>query len=111
MTDRIKKINELIHHELGNLILKEVEFPKESLVTITGVDTSSDLRHANVYVSVIPPSLGRAAIQALYDAKLHFILYKKLSLKPLPKIHFRQDITEEKASHIESLLDEIKKKE
>ncbi len=109
MSDRIKKINELLHHELGLLIAREVEFSNDCLVTITHVDTSKDLKHSNVYISVLPESVSKQAVKALYDAKLQNVLFKKLSLKPLPRLHYRFDETEKKASNIESLLDQIKK--
>ena len=108
MSDRIKKINELIKQKLNSLIIKEVEFSKDALVTITHVDTSKDLRHSNIYVSVLPKILAKESIDALYKASLHSILYKKLTIKPLPKLHYRLDKTEEKASEIERLLDQIK---
>ena len=109
MTDRINKINELLHHELGLLIAREVEFSNNCLVTITHVDTSKDLKHSNIYVSVLPESVSKQAVKALYDAKLQNVLFKKLSLKPLTRLHYRFDETEKKASSIESLLDQIKK--
>lgn len=109
MHDRIIKINELILHELSSLVLKEVEFPPDTLVTLTRAQTSPDLRHTNISVSVLPLKNAPTALRALYEAKLFRLLYKKLSLKPLPKIHYKIDETEEHASEIESLLDEIKK--
>lgn len=110
MTDRIKKINELLRHELSSLIIREAELPPDCLVTVVDVSTSKDLRHANVYISVLPEDLATKAVKALYGSKLHKELYKKLSLKPLPRLHFKLDKTEEKASQIEELLDQIKEK-
>lgn len=111
MHDRIKKINELIRHQISQLIVRDVEFPESALVTVTAVETSKDLHHANIYVSVLPAGLEKQAIKALYEARLFEPLYKKLSLKPLPKIYYLVDRTEQKANEIEHLLDDIGKKQ
>jgi len=44
-----KKVNELLKRELGKIILKEGNFPKNVLVTITQVQTSKDLREVKVF--------------------------------------------------------------
>ena len=39
MSNRIQRVNSLIKDELGKILLREVDFPKDVLVTITGVET------------------------------------------------------------------------
>lgn len=111
MSDRIRKINELLRFEISALISREIEFPNDSLVTVLQVETSQDLRHSNVYISVMPHSSAQEVLKKLYEARFHEILYKKLALKPLPQFHYKLDLTEERAKDIESLLDQIKKRE
>ena len=110
MSHRIEQINELLRHELSELLLTEVEFPQGCLVTIINVETSKDLRHAKAWVSVLPGYLLKKAMDKLNAnaGHLQFLLNKKLSLKPLPRIKFAVDRTEEKAGEIEELLDRIK---
>ena len=111
MSERIPKINALIQHELSELLSREIEFPGNCLVTIVGVETSKDLRHAKVWVSILPEFyIGKAFEQLKREAgHLQFLLNKRLSMKPLPRLSFAIDDTEQKASDIESLLDQIAK--
>ena len=52
-TNRIAKVNSLIQHELGPVLLEYLRDFK-GLVTITKVDTSRDMKWAKVWVSIIP---------------------------------------------------------
>ena len=52
MTDRMRKVNELLREVLSEAVL-ELKDPRIGFVTVTGVRTSPDLSHATVYVSVL----------------------------------------------------------
>ena len=112
MPDRILKVNELIKQELSKLLLTEFEFPQGSLVTITGVGTSRDMGYAKVWLSIFPASQAPVILKIVYKrtAYLQALLNRKLTFKILPKIHFYLDDSEEKASVIDSLLDNLKNK-
>ena len=43
MSNRILRLNRLFEEELGKIILREIEFPFGAVVTITRIETSSDL--------------------------------------------------------------------
>jgi ribosome-binding factor A len=110
MSHRLEQVSELIRHELSGLLLTEMEFPKGCLVTIVRVETSKDLRHAKVWISVMPFYLSKKILDKLRKniGQLQFLLNKRLSFKPLPRINFAIDQTEQKASQIDELLDRIK---
>ncbi|NUM25873.1 MAG: 30S ribosome-binding factor RbfA [Candidatus Buchananbacteria bacterium] len=110
MSHRIAQINELIRQQLNSLILTEIEFPKNTLATIISVQTSKDLRHAKVWVSVMPTMYTGKVLEKLKKNTPHlqYLLHQKLSMKPLPQIRFAIDDTEQKAFAIEELLDRIK---
>ncbi|MDX9893658.1 MAG: 30S ribosome-binding factor RbfA [Patescibacteria group bacterium] len=109
MSHRIPQVNEVIRQNLNNLILTELEFPKNSLVTITRVETSKDLRHAKVWVSIIPTVYTKKLLDKLTSkvSHLQYLLNQKLSMKPLPRLRFVVDDTEQKAAGIEEILDRI----
>jgi ribosome-binding factor A len=111
MSHRIEQINELIRQELGQLILTEIELPKNCLATIVGVESSKDLRHAKVWLSVIPGQYKKKILDKLNlnIGHLQFLLNKKLSIKPLPRLRFVIDETEDRAQGIEEILDRIRK--
>lgn len=111
MSHRILQINELIRHELAPLFLTEFEFPKNCLVTIIRVETSKDLHYAKVWISVMPTTFIPKVLARLKAnvGHLQFLLNKKLTMRPLPRLNFAIDNTEQKAADIEALLDQIKK--
>ncbi len=111
MSHRLPQVNELIRQELASLLLTEMEFPKGCLVTITRVDTAKDLRYAKVWLSVLPAYYFQKVLSKLKSnaGHLQFLLNKKLTMKPLPRLNFAIDDTEQKAEEIEKLLDRIRK--
>src|SRR5438477_447871 len=73
MSERMRRVNESVRQVLAEALL-ELKDPRIGLVTVTGVDTASDLRHATVYVSVLGSllaatltlrSLGKDAVMYL----------------------------------------------
>ena len=54
MSERMPKVDELIAQQLGQIIASDIELPSGVIVTITRVKSSPDLRHAKVYLSVLP---------------------------------------------------------
>jgi ribosome-binding factor A len=109
MKIRIEKINEIIKQYVGDIILKELSIKEGVFVTITRVDTSSDLRYAKVFVSVFPDKEADYALKTLGKElfQIQNLLNKKLRTRPLPKISFQFDTTEMEADKIEKLLKEI----
>ena len=64
MSERMRRVNESVRQVLAEAV-PELKDPRIGLVTVTGVDTAPDLRHAVVFVSV----LGSAKKQARDDAR------------------------------------------
>jgi ribosome-binding factor A len=112
MSQRIEKMNELVKNQLAQLILKEIEFPENSLVTITKVATSPDLKVAKVYITVIPENTRGTALKILQKSSrfLHHGLNNILKTKFTPNLNFFIDDQEVFADEVEKILDEIKKK-
>ena len=113
MPHRLPQINELIRDHLSRLLLTEVDWPEDLLVTVLRVETAKDLRHAKVWVSVLPFEKTSKALNLLRRKAglLQFELNKKLTFKPLPRINFTADATEQKASGIEELLNRLRQEQ
>ncbi|XOU94390.1 MAG: 30S ribosome-binding factor RbfA [Candidatus Kerfeldbacteria bacterium] len=110
---RIKQVNELIQHELGKILSKEIGLPPDSLVTITRVKTSSDLSQARVLVSIMPAN-KRASILAILNKNIKSIqneFNQVVILRKTPKLAFSIDIDQQKISHIDGLIDKIHREE
>lgn len=110
---RIKKINKLILELMGQILQTECQFPANSLVTILGVETSKDLLYSRITVSVFPAEKRQNALDYLNKNiyELQQFLNKKLDMRPVPKIRFVLDVTEEEAAKIEKLLKNLEEKE
>ncbi|MEK7653622.1 MAG: 30S ribosome-binding factor RbfA [Patescibacteria group bacterium] len=110
MSDRMPKVDELIKRELGQIIAKEIEFPLNTLATITRVETLPDLKQAKVFISVFPVSEQQRVIRILSGKanELVRLLNKKVILRIIPKLNFLIDDLEEKAAEIDRLLDNLK---
>lgn len=106
---RVDQINELLRTELGEIFRKEVSLKQGVLITISKVETTRDLRHTSVSISVFPESEEDYTMKTLGKelSRIQKTLYTKLYMKPLPRIHLLSDHTEQKADVIEKLLQSI----
>ena len=50
---RIVRVNQLLLEELASLLRRESKDPRVRTVTITGVETTTDLKHADVFVRTL----------------------------------------------------------
>jgi len=110
---RIQQVNELIKRELGKIIFRELDIPRNIILTVTRVNTTNDLRETSIFVSIIPRNKEKEILKMLNREiyTLQQILNKRLFMKPVPKIRFLLDKETEKAVKIEEILKEINKKE
>ena len=110
-TRRQRKVAELLHEELSQLIQYGTQDPRLGFVTVTGVDVSADLRLAWVYITVLgDDSDVKNSLKGLENAAGYFrhTLRETLSLRFIPELRFKIDTSLEHGSRIESLLDTIK---
>lgn len=109
MSQRIQKINALVHQRVSELISRELSMKPGVFITITKVDTSRDLRYTRVSVSVFPEKDIDYAMQALKNGKgaIQKALHQALNIKPLPRLTFVYDPTEASADKIEKILLEL----
>ena len=105
-SNRIGRINEEIQRELSALI-RTVKDPRvHGLVSITAVDTTSDLRYSKIYVSVLDKSDVSEVVKGLKSAGgyLRRELGASLKLRYTPELQFVEDDSIDKGAHILSLL-------
>ncbi len=106
---RHEKMAELLRHEISEIILKEVDFPSEAIVTITRVKISHDFANAAVFVGVFPDKKIKEALEILSKNIYHIqkILDKKLRIRPVPKISFKDDSEEREMVKVNDILYKI----
>jgi ribosome-binding factor A len=109
MTERMRRVNESIRQVLSEGI-GQLKDPRIGFVTVTGVETASDLRHARVFVSVLGTERKRtqtiAGLQAAH-AVLQARIAHELRLKRTPQLTFEYDPTVERGVRMTKLIDEL----
>ena len=103
---RLLKVNEGIR-EVVSSELVDINDPRLGFVTVTGVETSADLQHAKVFVSVLGKQKERAdSLTALRAA--HGMLQSRvaaaLRMKRTPQLEFIYDETVDTAMRVEDLI-------
>ena len=110
MTARTTRIDELLRQEMGAILSRDVEDPRIGFATIISIETTPDLRHAKVLVSVIgQPEDRRTTLNAMGRA-MPFVrheLGKRLRIKRIPEFHLELDDTLERGTRVLHLLDEL----
>jgi ribosome-binding factor A len=109
MSERMRRVNDAVKEVLGRALVG-LKDPRIGFVTITGVETSPDLRHAKVFVSVLGSEKKRdQSLQGLEAA--HGILQAKLAqelrMKRTPQLAFEYDPTVERGVRMTRLIDEL----
>ncbi|WP_035612816.1 30S ribosome-binding factor RbfA [Haloferula sp. BvORR071] len=109
MSQRIDRVNELLKREIGTVVQKDYEW-NGSLVTVSAVETTQDIKEAKVWISVLGGRVENVLEKLNHD---HGSIQKKISkrvvLKSTPVLHFRHDGSAERGVEIVNLLDEVAK--
>ncbi len=106
---RMRRVDETVRAVLSDAIAKDLQDPRVGFVTVTGVKTSPDLRHARVYVSVLGDEQTRAAsLEGLRSAHgfLQSAIAAQLSIKHTPTLTFEYDDSVDRGMRISHLIDE-----
>jgi ribosome-binding factor A len=109
MSERMRRVNEAVR-EVVSESLVELKDPRIGFVTVTGVDTSGDLRHARVFVSVLGSEAKRRKTLVALDAArgvLQARIADELRLKRTPQLAFEYDPTVERGVRMTQLIDEL----
>ncbi len=105
----MRRVDEAVRAVLSDGIARNLQDPRVGFVTVTAVRTSSDLRHARVYVSVLGDQKTReASLEGLRSAHgmLQGLLASELKLKHTPTLTFCYDESVERGMRISQLLSE-----
>src|SRR6202012_1522953 len=107
---RMRRVDEAMRMGLSDAIATDLKDPRVGFVTVTGVKTSPDLRHANVYVSVLGDDATReASLDGLRSAHgyLQRRLASELTLKHTPTLNFVYDDTVDRGMRINEILSRV----
>jgi ribosome-binding factor A len=106
---RMRRVNAIIQEVLADEIERLTD-PRLDLVSVTGVDTAPDLRHATVFVSAVDLADIEAVLAALRAAgpRLRAAVGREVRIKYTPELEFAADRGVVSGERIESLLRRMK---
>ena len=105
---RQRKVADLIHKEVSNLLQFEIKDPRVSFVTVTDAEISGDFSIATIYVSIMNED-EKEVLAGLNSAApfLRYQLGRRVRLRHTPELHFKVDRSIAYAQKIESILSDI----
>lgn len=112
MTDRMARVGEALKREISVIIQTEIEDRRLEGLTITRVEVARDLSLAKVFFE--PSELGAgkakelASLLAMYARFIRGELCRRVPLKFMPKLSFREDVFERYRETVDRLLERIK---
>ena len=111
-SERLRRVDEAMREVLSDAVTKGIKDPRVGFVTVTAVETASDLRHAKVYISVFgDDGVRQRSLDGLRSA--HGFLQRRvadeLRIKHTPTLEFLYDDSLDRGLRIEALLQQEEK--
>jgi ribosome-binding factor A len=106
---RMRRVDGAMRVVLSETIATQLKDPRVGFVTVTGVKTSQDLRHARVYVSVLGTDAEREVTLEGLRSAVGFLQQRvatELTLKHTPSLTFEYDGSVDHGMRISELLNE-----
>ena len=111
MTRRTERINSLIRKEIGELLRDQINDPRLSnFISITRVSTTTDLKHAKVFVSVLENKTDEGEVLQGFTAASGFLrreLAERLRLKYIPELSFHLDDSVKRGAEVLKLIEQV----
>ncbi|MBU0683688.1 MAG: 30S ribosome-binding factor RbfA [Candidatus Omnitrophica bacterium] len=95
MSGRMNKVSETIKRHVSFILQEEISDPRIGYVTVTRVEVSKDLRLAKVFYVTLDEMADKHEVLKGLKSAADFVrgeLAKRMSIKFIPKLSFREDI-------------------
>jgi ribosome-binding factor A len=112
MADRLGRVDEMLKREISVILAGDIDDPLVKSVTITKVEVSRDLSLAKIFYTVFGEKLEKELVSKGLKRAARFIrgkIAKRISLKSIPELSFREDKEEEQEVEIEKLFSVLEK--
>lgn len=107
MSNRIRKVNELVRERVSESISRNIS--KDFFVTVTAVETSRDMKHSTIWVSIVGNEKAeKNLIKELKEKRkeIQKEVVSEMVSKYTPILEFKIDHSGEYAQRIQELLNE-----
>ncbi len=109
---RLEKVNSLLQTQIADIIRSDIKDPRLGFCSVVGVETSGDLRHANVKVSVLGGDEEKKRTLETLVRAAAFIrekLLRRIEIRRIPQLEFLLDENIEYSIHIAKVLDDLRR--
>jgi ribosome-binding factor A len=110
---RPDRVAAAIREEVASFLAEGAKDPRiRAFVTVTAVEATRDLRHANVFVSLMGDEADcEATLEGLRSVASHLRprIGRALRLRNAPELHFKVDESVARASRIETILADLRR--
>ena len=105
---RLRRVADQVQRELSDIIRSELKDPRVGMITLTGVEMSSDLAHAKVYFTSLVSGSHEETLAGLRRASgfLRTLLGQRIKIHNTPELHFAYDASIEEGVRLSKLIDE-----
>lgn len=109
---KIQRLNHLIQQEISIILMREVKDENIKFVTVTGVETTSDLSYSKIYYTVLNEDKKEATKLSLEKASpfIRSKLAERIEVRHTPELIFKYDTSIAYGEHIEKIIDKIHEK-
>ncbi len=107
---RADRVADQIRMEVADILMRKIKDPRVRTVTVTDVELTADLRIAYVFVTTMEQDAAERDVFAGLSKASGFVraeLGRRLTLRYLPEIVFKKDMTGPRGDRVLKLLDEL----
>ena len=106
---RTDRISAQLRRELGTLVHEAVREYGLPSVSVSDVEVTRDMAHAQVYVTALLPERSADAIKGLRELarELRMELARRVKLRNVPELHFHYDDSVDRGERIDQLLRDL----
>lgn len=111
MRRRVERLNKVIKQEISTLLERQVNDPRlDSLISVTRVSVSPDLKHARVFVSILGDRDNRREMLAGFNSASGYLrreLGPRLHIRAVPELSFEYDDSLEQGARVLDLIGQV----
>src|SRR3989338_2258605 len=106
MSHRTEQVGEVMQREISAIIARDIEPPRDCLITVMRAEVTPDLKHAKIFVSILPENKTGSALEILRKKTrdVQHLLNQRLTMKFSPLITWELDLTTRKYAAIDEAL-------
>jgi len=111
---RLDRLADLIKREVSEIILREVQDPRITLVTITHVAVASDLKQAKIFFSTLKTGQELEGTIAGLERAAGFVqrlLAERMHIRYVPHLSFQFDDSLAQAAHMDQIFRQLEEKD